>query len=401
MATAGSDCVLKIWQLPEAGDEPLTSLGESDACATLRSHRHCVRTVNFHPTVPNLLASTSQDMTLKLFDVNTSADVVSINLCGGDSAISANASFNLDGSVICVASKDRMLRLYDVRSANVVLTTPDPSGGSSTPLGRNLQAVWCGNPTNNMSSILSVSSAISGMRTLHMWDPRFMTDPMCTRTIDNAPGQLFPLFDESSSVCIVAGKGDTLVRYYECSFLNETSDTFGATCERGTDFQSNSREPIAGICLMQKRACNVMNVEVAKLLKLTVDAVIPITFTVPRAEPLKAYFQDDVFGPVRSKLSSYSVADWLSGGHHELSLESLKPEGIQNLSEKPVEAPVTPSSMLKKETIQKEAEERTIRNEAFAKVMTKAAGKTVGAKSYKVDAKLVDEDSDDNNWDDY
>jgi coronin-7 len=226
-----------------------------------------------------------------------------------------------------------------------------------------------------------------------------MSEPVCTRTIDNAPGQLFPMFDESSSVCFVAGKGDTLIRYYECSFLNEYEEPWAGSCERGSDFQSNSREPIAGICLMDKRACNVMNVEVAKLLKMTMDSVVPITFTVPRAEALKSYFQDDVYGLLRSRTAGAMIDDWNSGDNAKLApqLESLKPPTVLNISEKPVEKVATPSSVRKREVIQKEEEDKKIRNETFAKVMSKAGG----SKSFKVDAKLVDDDDSDNNWDDY
>ena len=40
--------------------------------------------------------------------------------------------------------------------------------------------------------------------------------------------------------------------------------------------------PAKSICMVPKRACDVMDTEVTRLLKLTANAVIPIRYTVPR-----------------------------------------------------------------------------------------------------------------------
>ena len=402
MATAGGDCVVKCWQLPRDADGPIPSMTETDAAVTLKTHRHCVRTVNFHPTVQNLLTTTSQDMTIRLYDVSAGSEISCLSLDLPDAALSTNVSYNFDGSLMAVSFKDRVVRIIDPRLNNIVAATPE---STSTVLSRNLQAIWCSSSGGQSSALLSVSAVSSGTRMVHLWDPRNLTEFVCSRTLDNGSGQLIPMFDESSGVCFIAGKGDTIVRYFECTFLNNVSGAWAGSCERGTDFQTNSREPIAGICMLPKRHCNVMNVEVSKLLKLTVDSVTPITFTLPRAEPLKRFFQDDVFGAVRSKESNATIHDWKSSMANPSALdssflmpllESLKPAGVTSLSDKPVEVASKPSSVRLREEIKKEEDDKRIRNDAF----TKLVSKHTGPKSFKVDSKLVDEDSDDNNWDD-
>jgi hypothetical protein len=54
-------------------------------------------------------------------------------------------------------------------------------------------------------------------------------------------------------------------------------------------------QPFSGFCVLPKQLCDVKNVETTKILKLSQDTVTPISFTVPRSEQLKEFFQDDIF----------------------------------------------------------------------------------------------------------
>ncbi len=44
----------------------------------------------------------------------------------------------------------------------------------------------------------------------------------------------------------------------------------------------NSDMPHRSACVLPKRALDVMNTECIRLLKLTKDAVVPVSFTIPR-----------------------------------------------------------------------------------------------------------------------
>lgn len=420
LATASGDATIKLWQLPEDGEttasSPLPSMTEADASLTIASNRHSVRTVDFHPVVQGLLASTAQDNTIKLFDVNAGGcELTSVTLPIGEGAMTANVSFNLNGGLISVACKDRVVRIVDPRSRAIVMATPDSS--SSGVLGRNLRAVWAS--TQSADTLFTVCSASSGLRTVHLWDPRSMDQPICSRSIDNAAGQLFPMHDEGTGLVFVAGKGDTIIRYYEMSFLREI--TISKTAEKSNEFQS-SRDPIAGICLLSKRVCDIRNVEASRVLKLTIDSVVPISFTVPRAEHLKQYYHDDLFLPVRRRSDPpIDVGSWMdaapSSGTGDSSsgdslfsptFESLQPEGMPKLSEKPVAEPVKLKTSSFREAIDKREQEAKLREEAFNKLASMAISRAVyhpnnsgGGHGFKVDAKPQhDDDSDEADWDD-
>lgn len=111
------------------------------------------------------------------------------------------------------------------------------------------------------------------------------------------------------------------------------------------DYQTLGRDTIAGICMLPKRVVDVRNVEVSRMLKLSNENVTAVNFHVPRADYLKEYFHDDIYLPVRSNTqSNATINDWKnSGGGSSVSnevfapvLESLKPEGMMNVSERPV-----------------------------------------------------------------
>jgi hypothetical protein len=235
------------------------------------------------------------------------------------------------------------------------------------------------------------------------------------RSVDNGSGQLYPLYDEGSGVCYVVGKGDTIVRYYEISFLKGVQDIplGGISCEKANEFQSG-REPFAGMCLMSKRAVDVRNVEVSRMLKLTVDTVVPISFHLSRANNLKECFQDDVYLPIRSKVSTASVADWTSRDPSDKSFlvpnyESLQPAGMSKLSEKPPEPVKRSKAEDFKAAINQKEEEGRQKEETFSRFTVlanqrasyhpnKSGGGPAPVRA-KVDAKLQDGDDEEIDWD--
>jgi len=88
------------------------------------------------------------------------------------------------------------------------------------------------------------------MRTLHVFDPRQLSEPLCTRVMDDGSGQLLPMWDDSMGCVVIAGKGDTILRCYELATLlaadlpgtgageteTEPLRRMAATCEKACEF---------------------------------------------------------------------------------------------------------------------------------------------------------------------
>jgi coronin-7 len=81
-----------------------------------------------------------------------------------------------------------------------------------------------------------------------------------------------PLFDPDTNMLFLAGKGDTTIIYMEIT----DKDPYLVEGIR------HSGEQTKGVCAVPKRALNVMQAEVNRVLQLTSTMVIPIMYQVPR-----------------------------------------------------------------------------------------------------------------------
>ncbi|CAM9107307.1 unnamed protein product [Ectocarpus fasciculatus] len=335
LVSASDDCKVKVWKIPEEGIVGQNFVA-GDEAASLDSHTHSVRTCNFHPTVAGCLATTSYDNSIKIWDVEnatSSREVHSVSTSFSDMGSSiSNLTFNYDGSLFAVSCRDRAVRICDLRSRLSVVSEVTgrdvfSSFTDSKSLGRNLRVVWCGSPSLNV--LLTTSAAMStGMRQVQLWDPRNLSEPTATRSVDNGSGALFPMFDPDTSVCFIAGRGDTSIRYYDVS----APDDAPSACTLLSQFQGSS-SPISGVCLLPKKGCDVRKIETNRILKLAGDTVSSVSFVLPRADDLRQFFQDDVFPDTQIK-PTVSCSEWLADATRSTApvLESLKPDDLDILS---------------------------------------------------------------------
>lgn len=369
-------------------------------------HGHSLRCIAFSPTCDNMLVTCAMDQKTRVFDIEKGNDtpVSSIN----NEAVVNNISFNYDATLVVLACKDKSLRIIDPRAPVVAMKTHD-----NCRLGMNVRASWC-NRKQNVDVILTTSS-MTGQRFMQLWDPRKLeTEPICSKIVDSESGALFPLYDESSGICFVAGKGDSIIRYYELNFLDEQSTFIDANIEKANEFKTDNTQPIAGICLLPKSLVNVREVEVTKMLKLTQNSIIPITFTLPRQR--KEFFQDDIYHPIRSCTPSINYKEFMSstpGTNITANYECMKPSDMTRLSDKPEEQKLLKTKEFKEKIDKAEIEARQ-REDVFAKMSKMAVerqqyhpnlsgggNQPMHPMQGKVDAKIVSENEvADDEWDD-
>lgn len=341
LATASDDSHVKLWRLPDpssyaASDNTLglpNGLSDSDAVCDYSNHSNSVKCVMFHPRVEALVATASSDSTVRIWDINHGCDVCFTRLELAEGGTIGNIDFNYSGYRMLAACKDKVIRIFDTRQGVTVQQTPD------TALGRNLRAIWCSNSSND--AIVATFVGPNGRRQIQSWDPRQMTSPVNTHVLDSGSGTLFPFYDEDTGMCIVAGKGDTIIRIFELAFLTNGSTepstptnpnfSFAKSC----DYQSNTSEPISGFCLLPKSFCDFRNIEINRVLKLSESTVSPLSFYVPRADNLKPFFQDDLYPPTRQYTRSATIEEWMESNEEHLTppvYKSLKPDDMEAVS---------------------------------------------------------------------
>jgi WD40 repeat protein len=114
VASGSEDCKVMIWSIPEGGPTENVS-----PLLTLNGHGRKVGNVLFHPSAENVLASASFDLSVKLWDIGQAGGAEKVELLGHSDFVQS-MSYCYDGSLLATTSKDKKLRVFDIRSAKCV-----------------------------------------------------------------------------------------------------------------------------------------------------------------------------------------------------------------------------------------------------------------------------------------
>lgn len=328
VASASEDCTVKIWSIPDAG---LGDKNMVDAVQTLSGHKRKVGSVKFHPTANNVLASSGADYAVKIWDIEKGESKYDVEAVATD--LIQNCEWNYDGSLLCSSSKDKKLRIIDPRQKKV---TAEVEAHLGVKGGR---SIWLG----SRDKVFSVGFSKTSEREYALWDPKKLSEPLVRTNVDSASGVLLPFYDNDTSVLFLGGKGDGNIRYYEvvdeAPFIHYL-----------TEFKSNTSA--RGLAMLPKRAMNVSECEIARFVKVTPDKLEPISFNVPRKSDI---FQDDIYPDTFGGEPSLTAADYFGGKNAKPKLISLK--GGFVVKEKPAdfnpekkveEAPMSELEMKKK-----------------------------------------------------
>lgn len=319
LATGSEDCTIKLWSIPddwEPTDEK--GLGKkgtdfSEAMVDLQGHDKRVTLMRFHPTASNTMMSTSADYTVKVWDVEAGVAVTSLD--GEVSDLSQDIVWDVRGDKYAFSNKDKAIRFVDPRTGSVTSKLEAAHDGS-----KSMKLCYLG----ESGKLLSTGSTKQSGRELKIWDLKKMDKPIHAETIDTASGALMPLYDQDTSVLYLCGKGDGIIRLYEF----EDKDPYFYKLNDG--FRSTT--PGKGYCTVPKRGLNIMSCETTRILKLTnTDGIHPLQFTVPRKSDA---FQDDIFPPTAAPIPAHTCQEWLKGSSKLPKTMQLDPASMSGGGEK-------------------------------------------------------------------
>ncbi|KAK0167279.1 hypothetical protein PV327_004700 [Microctonus hyperodae] len=296
LATGSQDCLVKLWHIPEVGLEE--SLCNPECTFSHRQRR--VEAVRWHPTAEHLLTTVSYT-NLSLWDVVSQQELFSNN---EHSDVIQSLCWKNDGNLLSTSCKDKQLRIIDPRATKSIVNSC-----SSHQSIKDSRTVWLG----NSDRILTTGFDSARLRQVFIRDLRNLNDPVKTLELDCSTGILMPLFDSDTNMLFLAGKGDTTILYMEVT----DKDPFLVEGIR------HSGEQTKGVCLVPKRALNVMQAEVNRLLQLTSNMVIPIMYQVPR----KTYrdFHGDIYPDTAGYVAQNTAEAWIKGHNAPVPKISLDP----------------------------------------------------------------------------
>ncbi|KAM3916335.1 coronin-7-like [Leptodactylus fuscus] len=336
LVTGGEDGRIRVWEIPQHGlKETLT-----EPQSALAVHNERIYTVRFHPCASDILVSSSYDLTLRVWNLKTGNNVLTLQ--GHEDQIFSLA-WSPDGKYLATCSKDQRIRIYEPRvSDKAKQEGPGPEG----PRGARILWVCDG----KYLLVSGFDSRSERQLTLHS-SQDLSLGPVATVSIDVSPSTLIPYYDPDTGLLLLTGKGDTRVFLYE------------VTPEAPYFLECNSficSDPHKGFQYLRKVDCTVPDVEIVRAIRLCHNSVEPVAFRVPRVK--KEFFQDDLFPPSRVTWEpALTAEEWLSGKDKQQRSINLCPQGMTPVSQAPKEAPskkYVPSSVyLQEKTDEQKKEE--------------------------------------------
>lgn len=300
LATGSQDSMIKLWSIPECG---LSETVMTPECTLTRAHQRRIENVLFHP-VADFLLSTSSGNALTLWDIHKQEELMTLN---NEEDVFQSLSWKADGSMLATTSKDKKVRIWDPR-ANSVTHSADSHSSN-----RESVTTWLG----ASNRILTSGFDSSRQRQVFVRDVRNFAQVEFSLVFDSSTGLLLPLFDADTQMLFLAGKGDNTIGFHE---VNERDPIL-------TEGLRHTGQQSKGACLVPKRALRVMEGEANRVLQLTANAVVPISYIVPR----KSYreFHADLFPETAGSESPIYASQWMTGTNATVEKILLDPSRWQ------------------------------------------------------------------------
>ncbi|XP_007904781.1 coronin-2B [Callorhinchus milii] len=302
VASCSEDCTIKLWEIPKCGI--IKNIVNSKL--ELQGHSRRVGLIEWHPTAKDILFSAGYDYRVMIWKLNWEESVITnpVKIMDFHRDVIISISFNTDGSRFATSCKDRKLRIVDAHSG-VVLQE------SSCKSHKVNKVLFLG----NLKMLLTVGSSRWNNRQIAFWDEEDLSVPLLEEDLDGSSGVLFPFYDPDTHMLYLAGKGDGNIRYYELSSEKPYHNYL-------MDFRSSL--PQKGMAVMPKRGLDVSACEVFRFYKLvTIKSLIePVSMIVPRRSDS---YQDDIYPMTSGAEPALTAQEWLNGINRGPILISLKP----------------------------------------------------------------------------
>jgi coronin-1B/1C/6 len=298
LATASEDMTIKIWNIKGGFDGH-----KSDSVQTLSGHQKKVGTIKWHPTADNIMASAGADYVVKVWDVETGQGKYKID---GAQNLIQSVDWNYDASLLCTNSKDKIFRILDPRAQSVVSQCESHVGVKG---GR---ALWLG----KQNLCVSVGFGSGASREFKLYDPRKMEAALHTGQYESAAGVIMPFYDEDADLLFLAGKGDGAIKFYE---IDPSEEPKNIVFHLG-QFTSNNATSAA--CTLPRRSCDVSSTEIIRIYKISLKGtVVPLHFQVPRRSEV---FSEELYPPARGDEPALTKEEWFDGKNATPKLISLE-----------------------------------------------------------------------------
>merc|ERR1712137_305301 len=299
LAIAGQDGSVGVFRFPEGG---LTS-DINNAELRIQASDKRLLGIDWHPLASGVFFSTAADKAVTFWNAEASGAEL-FKLPSVHKGLLTSTSWNGEGSQLATCAKDKTLRIFDPRNAQLI----GEATCHDSPKSSRVQ--WM----QNSDLIITAGFTRTNERELAVFDPRKLGARLASSKLGSSSSTSMLFEDPDNSLLFVAGKGDGTINFFEV-----TSD---AGCLHPcSEYKSNT--PQNGLALLPKSSVKVDTCEIDRFLKLSGTRVEPIRIQVPRQE--SSFFQEDIFPDTWDGRATMNASEWSSGANNARNLRSLDP----------------------------------------------------------------------------
>uniref|UniRef100_A0A8C5JRY1 Coronin n=1 Tax=Junco hyemalis TaxID=40217 RepID=A0A8C5JRY1_JUNHY len=296
LATGSADETVKVWRLPEGGQDIPSGSG-----LTLGPGGAPVDTLQFHPTADAVLAS-GAGRRVTVWDLGQQQPLTVLDSHGDQLQ---SLTWKRDGRLLGTSCKDKKLRIFDPRAG---------PAASQSVLGhdnnKDSRLLWMG----SSDCLISVGFSQMREREVKLWDTRRLSGATLTMALDTSPGVTIPLYDADTGLLVLAGKGENLLYCFEVAPAQPALTQVT---------QCRTEGSTRGLGAVPRLALDVMACEVLRVLQLTDTALVPVSYVVPRKSVQE--FHEDLFPDCTGMLPATDAQGWWAGDSQQVGRVSLHP----------------------------------------------------------------------------
>lgn len=291
LATGSEDSTIKLWTIPEGGlKEDMTAETQ-----LFNSHNRKVSLLNFNPCVKEVIASAGTDLQLNVWNIMDSSILAKFKL--DDQAYSLE--WNRVGSLISTSTKHKKINIFDVRSTeDKILSTSGHESAKPQKSG-----------FVDENYLYSVGNHSSGYREFKLFDIRKFDAPALSHKIDTMTAVLTPYYDHDTGLIFFSGKGESTIIFAEIK-----EGTYKAANSYSANDQGISS------AFFPKRTMDYNSCELARCAKLTKDQVQYVSFKYPRRN---SGYAEEFYPECELGEPSMSLEEWQKGESKPLARKKI------------------------------------------------------------------------------
>ena len=290
LASASNDATVKLWEIPEGGlTEDLNVEVQNYS-----GHGRKVSFINFNPVTSDLMASASFDNSVQVWDITKSKNLCKIYL----KEYPTSMEWNYNGSLVFVTSKDKFIYVIDPRNNKIILKTK----GHDSPKTMKMTCI-------DENILISTGFNKSSTREMKLWDIRKVKDdlsidsPVQSYTIDHQSGIPTPYFDKDLKLLYVFGRGEGNMHYY---------DLTSGMIKPCNDYLSS--DPTDAVVMFDKKCMDYNRCELARFAKCSKKTIMYLSFNYPKKIP---DFDENLYPKTFSGESALTLDEWINGNNKD------------------------------------------------------------------------------------